>query len=70
MKVCVEILSGAGRKTAAAILVTYQASPQARTLRFLLDAGGALEARRSQRLGRNPINLRCYFNFPTITKIT
>lgn len=44
MKVCVEILSGAGRKTAAAILVTYQTSPQARTLRFLLDAGGALEA--------------------------
>ncbi|RBP85021.1 MBL fold metallo-hydrolase [Marinomonas rhizomae] len=43
MKVCVDILSGAGRKTAAAILVTYQASPHARTLRFLLDAGGALE---------------------------
>lgn len=43
MKVCVDILSGAGRKAAAAILVTYRASTQARTLRFLLDAGGALE---------------------------
>ncbi|MDY0205875.1 MAG: MBL fold metallo-hydrolase [Pseudomonas sp.] len=44
MKVCVDILSGAGRKTAAAILVSYQALPQSRPIRFLLDAGGALES--------------------------
>ena len=44
MKVSIDILSGAGRKTAAAILVTYQASSESREIRFLLDAGGALEA--------------------------
>ncbi len=43
MKVSIDILSGAGRKTAAAILVTYQASHESREIRLLLDAGGALE---------------------------
>jgi len=33
------------------------------TLRFLLDAGGALEGRRSSKAGRKPINSRCIFNF-------
>ena len=43
MKISIDILSGAGRKTAAAILVTYQASLESQEIRFLLDAGGALE---------------------------
>lgn len=43
MKVSIDILSGAGRKTAAAILLTYQADTHSKSIRFLLDAGGALE---------------------------
>lgn len=43
MKVSIDILSGAGRKTAAAILVTYEMDNQSKPIRFLLDAGGALE---------------------------
>ncbi|MEL0635453.1 MBL fold metallo-hydrolase [Marinomonas sp. TI.3.20] len=44
MKISIDILSGAGRKTSAAILVTYQSDLFSKPIRFLLDAGGALEA--------------------------
>jgi len=43
MKVSIDILSGSGEKAAAAILLTYQAGAHSKPIRFLLDAGGALE---------------------------
>ncbi|WP_191603229.1 MBL fold metallo-hydrolase [Marinomonas algicola] len=44
MKISIDVLSGMGRKTAAAILLTFSTSGRGRSVRFLLDAGGALEA--------------------------
>lgn len=44
MKISIDVLSGAGRKTAAAILMTCSDEGNRRPIRFLLDAGGALEA--------------------------
>lgn len=43
MKITIDILSGSGRKTSAAILVIYEKNKQTKPIRFLLDAGGALE---------------------------
>ncbi len=43
MRLSVDILSGGGRKTAAAILLVCDIPEQNTSVRFLLDAGGALE---------------------------
>ncbi|WP_460754576.1 MBL fold metallo-hydrolase [Marinomonas epiphytica] len=43
MKLQIDILSGAGKKTAAAILVTYSSFEGVKPVRLLLDAGGPLE---------------------------
>jgi len=68
MKVCVEILSGAGFENGGRRFCHLSASPQARTLRFLLDAGGAKLEAGEAKGGTQPDNLECYFNFSPITK--